>query len=63
MSLARRKLIQLVCRKLDKGKPADQIAEELEEDLDLIKGICTAKEKCGADATVETIYQIWKGAE
>ena len=53
------KLIQQVCRKLAKGKQVEEIAEELEEELDLIKSICIAMEKCGADATVENIYQHW----
>ncbi len=33
-------LVRLICRKLRKGKPADLIADELEEDISVIKPIC-----------------------
>ena len=33
-------LIQTVCKKLMKGKTPEVIAEELEEDIDTVKGIC-----------------------
>ena len=33
-------LVRQVCRKLRKGKPADLIADELEEDISVIKPIC-----------------------
>ena len=35
-----RKLIQIICRKLQKGKNAEQIAEELEEAPNLVANIC-----------------------
>ena len=38
------KLISLIIRKLQKGKSPEQIAEELEEDIDLVREIC----KCAA---------------
>ena len=34
------KLISLIIRKLQKGKSSEQIAEELEEDIDLVREIC-----------------------
>ena len=34
------KLISLISRKLQKGKSPEQIAEELEEDIDLVREIC-----------------------
>lgn len=34
------KLISQVCRKMQKGKNADIIAEELEEELDMVETIC-----------------------
>ncbi len=39
------KLVSLVCRKLRKGKRPEVIAEDLEEDLDLIKAVCQAAER------------------
>ena len=37
-------LIQNICKKLRKGKNAEMIAEELEEDVEIIRNICeTAK--------------------
>ena len=37
-------LIKMICRKLQKGKTPETIADELEEDLDAVKKICeTAK--------------------
>ena len=34
------KLISQVCRKMQKGKNADIIADELEEELDIVENIC-----------------------
>lgn len=48
-------LVQLVCRKLQKGKTPDVIAAELEEDNALIRRICDAAERCGSDADTESI--------
>ena len=42
---ANRKLIQLICRKLRKGKTPAQIAEELEEDEIRVKVICDMAEE------------------
>lgn len=54
-------LIQLVCRKLQKGKAMAVIAEELEEELEPIERICAAVEQCGLDADIENIYNVLKG--
>lgn len=37
-----RKLVQLICKKLSKGKAPVQIAEDLEEDLKTVTQICDA---------------------
>lgn len=51
------RLIKQVCKKLEKGKSTEQIADELEENMDMITKICAAIEKAGThDATA--IYQI-----
>ncbi len=49
------KLIKQVCRKLEKRKTADVIAEELEEEQGIINAICTAAETCGSD--IDGIYK------
>lgn len=51
------KLIQQVCRKLRKGKLPELIAEELEEELDVIVSICAAAEEFAPDFDFE---QVWK---
>ena len=43
------KLIELVCKKLKKGKPAEIIAEELEENLSVVERICRIAEEYGTD--------------
>lgn len=53
-------LIQLVCRKLQKGKTAEVIAEELETELGQIKQICDAAEQCGVNAAPEIVYDALK---
>lgn len=50
------KLINLVCRKLQKGKTPDKIANDLEEDISSIQKICDAVENCGNRYDVEEIY-------
>ena len=51
------RLIKQVCKKLEKGKSTEQIADELEENMDMITKICAAIEKAGThDATA--IYHI-----
>lgn len=50
------KLIQQIYRKLQKDKPINIIAEELEESPDIVEKICTAIEKCGSDSDIEKIY-------
>lgn len=57
------KLIQLVCRKLQKGKSSEAIASELEEDTLLIDKICAAVEKSSSEATPEQIYKTFLSME
>ena len=51
------KLIQQVCRKLQKGKEPSVIAEELEEDFSVIEKICKAVNTVGIDTSLERIYE------
>ena len=52
-----KKLIELVCKKLSKGKSSQIIAEELEEDPDVIEKICHAAELFTPDYDVDAIYE------
>ena len=54
------KLIELVCRKLRKGKTPYLIAEELEEELDVIESVCRAAENVSPEYDAEVVYQRWK---
>lgn len=54
------KLVEMICRKLKKGKSAEQIAEELEEDKSLVEEICLAAEALGSDYDVGEVYRNWK---
>ena len=49
-------LLKLIQRKLQKGKTAEQVAEELEEPLENIMQICAAIEEHGLDTDVCVIY-------
>ena len=51
------KLLSLVCRKLQKGKPVDVIADELEEELERIEHICQVAERFAPEYDVEKIYE------
>lgn len=51
------KEIDLVCRKLAKGKGPETIAEELEESLDKIRHICGIAEKYAPDYDIEKILR------
>lgn len=51
------KLIELVCRKIRKGKTSETIAEELEESLENVERICATVSKCGLEADAMEIYE------
>lgn len=53
------KLIQLVCRLLQRGKEASVIAEELEEEQDVVKKIAQTAEKIGFN-DIEQVYKALK---
>ena len=50
-------LISLVCRKLQKSKTPEVIADELEEDITKIKRICEVAKAYAPQYDVEKIYQ------
>uniref|UniRef100_UPI003FF1193A hypothetical protein n=1 Tax=Roseburia sp. TaxID=2049040 RepID=UPI003FF1193A len=47
----------MVLRKLQKGKSAELIAEELEENPETVAHICTAAEKCATMTDTERVYE------
>lgn len=49
------KIITAICKKLEKGKGPEQIADELEEDLGRIFRICSIAEKYAPDYDEEAI--------
>lgn len=50
------KLLSQICRKLQKGKPIDVIADELEEEPEHIEHICQMAERFAPEYDVEKIY-------
>ena len=53
-------LISLTCRKLVKGKDVQTIADELEEDVDLIDQICNIEEAYAPDYDEKQILEQMK---
>ena len=53
-------LIELICKKLIKGKNLDIIASEIEEDKEFVEEICSVAKKYIPDYDVERIYDEWK---
>lgn len=56
-----KKLIQKILSKIQKGKPLEVIADELEEAMDDIREIYDAVKTCGADCNVEMVYRKLHG--
>ena len=54
------KLTTQICRKLQKNKSPETIAEELEEDIDTIQHICTIAKDFAPDYDVEKIVEQYK---
>ena len=59
----KKRLIHTICKKLRKGKALEQIADEVEESLDLVRGICLVAQKEAPDYDGDKIYEILYGAE
>ena len=53
-------LINLICKKLSKGKSIELIASEIEEDEELVKEISSIAEKYLPDYDEDIIYEEWK---
>lgn len=56
----KRKLIELVCKKLRKGKSFESIAEELEEEKEIIQNICEAAVLFAPDYECDKVYDVWE---
>lgn len=55
-----RKLIEMVCRKLSKQKTPDIIADELEEEPEIIRSICEVAESFAPDYDCNKVYEAWE---
>ena len=58
----RRKLIEMVYKKMKRGKNVEEIADDLEEDIEVINPIFNEIEKVGLDKSLEEIMEHfeWK---
>jgi len=54
---ALKKLISLVCRKLRKEKTAEEIATDLEEDIEQIRNICEAAQELAPEYDNDSVYE------
>jgi len=52
------KLVKLICKKLSKGKSVDIIADEVEEDIELVQKICDVADLYAPDYDVDTICSL-----
>jgi predicted transposase/invertase (TIGR01784 family) len=53
------KLVSMVCRKLRKGKEPERIAEELEEEVELIQRICQVAKEFGPGYDDEKVFKAY----
>lgn len=51
------KLISLICRKLKRGKTPECIAEELEEELEVVERICKVAKEFAPEYDTMKIYE------
>ena len=51
----------MVCRKLRKGKEPERIAEELEEEVELIQRICQTAKEFGPGYDEEKVFKAYMG--
>lgn len=54
-----RKLTEMVCKKLKKGKSPEVIADELEEEMEQIQNICKAAFLYAPDYDCDKVYDAW----
>ena len=56
-------IIKQVCKKLERSKTAEIIAEELEEDIVLIQEMCDVAMDFGPEYDIEKVYEAWENRE
>lgn len=52
------KLIELICKKMQRGKSTECIADEVEEPLEKVREICDAVKECGPECDYFEIYKL-----
>ena len=55
-----RKLTEMICKKLKKGKSPETIAVELEEELEQIQSICNVAFLYAPCYECDKVYEAWK---
>ena len=55
-----RKLVEQVCKKMRKDKTPETIAEDLEEEMEKIHGICEIAAACAPDYDCDKVYDAWE---
>lgn len=58
-----RHLIEQICKKLSKGKDTETIADEVEEDLDVVQTICNVAGSYAPDYDLDAIYNALKAKD
>lgn len=58
---SKQRLVNQICRKLRKGKDPEEIAEDLEEKLDVIQSICQVATAFAPDFDCKKVYHAWNG--
>ena len=58
-----KKLVELICKKLKKGKSLDIIAEELEEEKEAVQSIYDAAAACSPEYDCVKVYEIWRTSQ
>lgn len=53
------KLIEMICKKLRKNKTPQQIADELEEELQEVEHICKLAARFAPDYDVDKVFYEW----
>ena len=53
---SKKRLVELICKKLRKGKEIPQIADEVEEEEDLVKKICDIADSCGPEYDADKVF-------
>jgi len=51
--------IELICKKLRKGKMVEVIAEDLEEEIDVISKICDFAARFAPEYDAEKVFEAW----